>query len=144
MKNIYDGNVTTDGNGEAVVALPDYFEALNSDFRYQLTVIGTFAQAIVSQRIKDNRFVIMTSAPGVEVSWQVTGIRRDAWANKNRIKVEEVKTERERGHYLHPDAYDQPEERGVEWARSPELMKQMKESTNVEKAKLPREKSFQQ
>jgi hypothetical protein len=142
MKNIYDGTVTTDGNGEAVVTLPDYFDALNSDFRYQLTVIGTFAQAIVSQKIKNNRFGIMTNAPNVEVSWQVTGIRRDAWANKNRIKVEEEKRERERGYYLHPEAYDQPDERGVEWARSPELMKQMKESI-IEKAKLRRE-SLQQ
>jgi hypothetical protein len=134
MKNIYDGTVTTDGNGEAVVTLPDYFEALNSDFRYQLTVIGIFAQAIVSQKIKDNRFVIMTSAPNVEVSWQVTGIRRDAWAIKNRIKVVEEKSQRERGHYLHPEVYNQPAERGVEWARSPELMQQLKEFNDQGKA----------
>jgi trimeric autotransporter adhesin len=139
MKNIYDGTVTTDENGEAVVALPDYFEALNSDFRYQLTVIGMFAQAIVSQKIKNNRFVIMTNAPNVEVSWQVTGIRRDAWANQNRIKVEVEKSERERGQYLHPEAFNQAEEKGLEWARSPELMQQMKESRSTEKAKLRRE-----
>jgi trimeric autotransporter adhesin len=131
--------VTTDENGEAAVALPDYFEALNSDFRYQLTVIGTFAQAIIAQRIKDNRFVIRTSAPNVEVCWQVTGIRRDAWANKNRIRVEEEKPGRERGHYLHPEAFNQSEERGLEWARSPELMQQMKESRSTEKAKLRRQ-----
>jgi hypothetical protein len=127
MKNIYDGNVVTDEKGEATITLPDYFERLNRDFRYQLTVIGTFAQAIVSGKINGNRFTIRTSAPGVEVSWQVTGIRRDAWADKNRIKVEEAKPEKERGYYLHPEAWDQPEERGVEWARHPELMRQMKQ-----------------
>jgi hypothetical protein len=121
MKNIYDGNVTTDDNGEAVVDMPDYFEALNSDFRYQLTVLGTFAQAIVAKKIKGNRFVIKTSAPNVEVSWQVTGIRQDAFANKHRIPVEEVKPEIERGYYLHPDAFDKPLSRGVEWVRNPEL-----------------------
>jgi hypothetical protein len=127
MKNIYDGNVTTNENGEAMVELPDYFEALNRDFRYQLTVIGTFAQAIVADEIKDNRFTIRTNAPGVKVSWQVTGIRQDGWAKKNRIQVEVEKSERERGYYLHPEAYDQPEERSIQHLKHPELVKQTKE-----------------
>ena len=46
--NFYSGNITTDANGKATVQLPDYFEAINKDFRYQLTVLGTFAQAIIS------------------------------------------------------------------------------------------------
>jgi hypothetical protein len=128
MKNIYDGTVTTDANGDAVVELPAYFEALNKQFRYQLTVIGTFAQAIVADEIKGNRFMIKTNAANVKVSWQVTGVRQDAYANKNRIKSEEEKPERERGFYLHPEVFDQPEERGVEWARNPEMMRQMKET----------------
>ena len=89
---------------------------------------GTFAQAIVGDEIKDNRFTIKTNAAKVKVSWQVTGIRQDAFANQNRIKVEEDKPERERGYYLHPEAFNQPEERGIEWARHPELMRQMKEA----------------
>jgi hypothetical protein len=113
MKNIYDGNVVTDNKGEAVIEMPEYFETLNSDFRYQLTVLGTFAQAIVAEKIKGNRFVIRTSAPNVEVSWQVTGIRQDAFAKKNRIKVEVEKDERDRGYYLHPDAFNLPEERSI-------------------------------
>jgi hypothetical protein len=128
MKNIYDGNVVTDENGEATVDLPAYFEALNRDFRYQLTVIGTFAQAIVADEINGNRFLIRTSAPNVRVSWQVTGIRKDPWANKYRVSVDVEKSELERGYYLHPEAFNQPEERGVQWARNPEHMQQMKES----------------
>ncbi|HEY7544862.1 MAG TPA: hypothetical protein VID27_08270, partial [Blastocatellia bacterium] len=124
MMNVYNGNITTDENGEAIVEMPDYFEALNKDFRYQLTVIGTFAQAIVAKKIIGNRFVIRTNAPNVEVSWQVTGIRQDGWANKHRIEVEVEKGERERGYYLHPEAFDQPQERGVEWARNGEQMRQ--------------------
>ncbi len=127
MKNIYDGNVTTDANGEAVVEMPDYFEALNRDFRYQLTVIGSFAQAMVAEKIKGNQFRIKTNAPNTEVSWQVTGIRQDAYANKNRIPVEVNKTESERGFYLHPKAFDQAEERGIEWALNPQLMQQIKQ-----------------
>jgi hypothetical protein len=63
----------------------------------------------------------------MKVSWQVTGIRQDAWANKNRIKVEEDKPEIERGHYLHPEAFGQPEERSIDWARQPEVMRQSKQ-----------------
>ena len=127
MMNIYNGNITTDSGGLAVVELPDYFDTLNRDFRYQLTVVGQFAQAIVAEEVKDNRFTIQTSAPGVKVSWQVTGVRQDSWANKNRIKVEETKSELERGHYLHPEAFGKSEERGIDWANNPELMREMKQ-----------------
>src|SRR5262249_36196603 len=96
MKNIYDGNVVTDENGEAVIHLPEWFESLNRDFRYQLTAMGVFAQAIVAEKIKGNQFRIKTSLPNVEVSWQVTGIRQDAYANAHRIPLEESKPERER------------------------------------------------
>ncbi|MEW6127832.1 MAG: hypothetical protein AB1757_12410 [Acidobacteriota bacterium] len=113
MMNIYNGTITTDANGEATVTLPNWFEALNQDFRYQLTVIGTFAQAIVGEEIKDNRFVVKTNAPNVKVSWQVTGIRHDAYANKHRIPVEEQKPDNERGLLLHPDAFNQSAEKGV-------------------------------
>ena len=127
MKNIYDGNITTDAAGEAVVELPDYFEALNRDFRYQLTVIGQFAQAIVANKIANNRFTVHTDKPNVEVSWQVTGIRKDAWANAHRVTVEPAKTALYQGHYLHPELYGAPEESSIEWARHPETMKRLKE-----------------
>jgi hypothetical protein len=140
MMNIYNGNITTDNNGLAVVELPDYFESLNRDFRYQLTVVGQFAQAIVAEKVKDNRFTIQTSAPGVEVSWQVTGVRQDVWANKNRIQVEEAKSERERGFYLHPVAFGKDEERGVYWANNPELMREMKQSRLESKQKRPEQR----
>jgi len=105
MMNIYNGNVTTDAQGAAVVALPDWFETLNRDFRYQLTVIGQFAQAIVSDEIANHQFSIRTDKPHVKVSWQVTGVRQDAWANAHRIPVEVEKDARERGHYIHPELY---------------------------------------
>jgi len=125
--NIYSGNIITDANGEVAVTLPEWFEALNRDFRYQLTVIGTFAQAIVSEKVRHNRFTIRTNAPNVEVSWQVTGVRSDAVMLKHPFKAEEDKPERERGAYLNPEAYGQPEERGVAWMRYPEMMEKLKE-----------------
>jgi len=105
MKNIYDGVVTTDGSGYATVTLPDWFGTLNSDFRYQLTVIDVFAQAIIAEKITNNHFTIRTDKPDVEVSWQVTGIRKDAWARTHPMAVELTKSPGERGKYLNPDAY---------------------------------------
>lgn len=107
MKNIYDGVVTTDAQGFAVVELPAYFETLNRDFRYQLTCIGDFAQAIVSKKIENNHFVIRTDKPNMEVSWQVTGIRKDPWAEAHRIIPEVEKKDHQRGTYLHPELYGQ-------------------------------------
>jgi hypothetical protein len=129
--NVYSGNVVTDASGDAVVVLPEWFEAVNSDFRYQVTVIGSFAQAIVAREIKDNRFVIKSSAPQVKVSWQVTGVRSDPTMVKHPFSAEQEKPEVERGYYLVPEAYGQPEERGTTWARYPEMMKQLKEQRST-------------
>ena len=119
MMNIYNGNVTTDANGNALVTMPDWFEALNSDFRYQLTVIGQFAQAIVARKIANHTFAIKTDKPNVEVSWQITGIRQDAWAKAHRIPVEQAKTDQERGHYLHPELFGAPAEKSLAALRHP-------------------------
>jgi hypothetical protein len=119
MKNIYDGNVTTDGSGLATVTLPDWFEALNRDFRYQLTVIGQFAQAMVVSEVSNNQFTIKTDKPNVKVSWQVTGIRQDAWANANRIPVEVSKEPADQGLYLHPELFGAPSEKSIALAHHP-------------------------
>ncbi len=113
MMNVYNGNITTNKAGLATVALPDYFEALNRDFRYQLTVIGQFAQAIVAKEVSKGRFTIKTNRPGVKVSWQVTGIRQDAYANAHRIPTEVEKPPQEQGHYLHPELFGVGPEQAV-------------------------------
>ncbi len=105
MLNVYSGTVTTNRAGVARVRLPAYFEALNRDFRYQLTVIGAFARAMVSKEIIDNEFEIRTDPGRVKVCWQVTGVRKDAWAEANRLPVEETKPKAERGRYLHPELF---------------------------------------
>lgn len=115
MMDVYNGNITTDTRGEATVALPSYFEALNRDFRYQLTVIdGQFAQAVVSSKIKSNRFTIKTDKPNVEVSWLVTGIRHDPAAEKYRTQAEQDKPASEKGYYLQPELYGQPPSKSVD------------------------------
>lgn len=118
MMNLYNGNITTDANGEAVVTLPDYFMALNQDFKYQLTCIGTFAQAIVSEEIQNGVFKIKTDKPNVKVSWQVAGVRHDAAANYYRIKNEVDKVGVEKGFYLVPEAYGLPREMNAAYRNS--------------------------
>lgn len=110
MMNVHNGNVTLNASGEAWVVMPDWFEALNRDFRYQLTAVGAPGPNLyVAAKVSGNRFKIAGGVPGGEVSWQVTGVRQDAWANAHRIAVEEDKPEAERGSYLHPKEHGQPE-----------------------------------
>ncbi|MEN8193826.1 MAG: hypothetical protein ABFS12_13470, partial [Bacteroidota bacterium] len=139
MMNIYNGNVTTDGNGNANIELPEWFGALNKDFRYQLTVIGEFAQAIVSEEINNNRFSIKTDKPNVKVSWLVTGIRQDAFANANRILVEEMKKPEDRGKYLHPKAFGMPVTMGVDYDERFEQERVLMEEQEAEMEKMRKE-----
>lgn len=122
MMNIYNGNIVTDAQGIAVVKMPAYFEALNQDFRYQLTVIGTFAQAIVAEEMNNGEFRIRTNAPQVKVSWQVTGIRHDKYANAHRVVAEVEKEPEMKGRYLHAAEWGQPESRSIDAVTHPKAM----------------------
>ena len=136
MLNIYNGNVKLDSNGEAIVELPEWFGALNKDFRYSLTALGAPGPNLyIAEEVAENHFKIGGGTPGAKVSWTVTGIRQDAWAKAHRIKVEEEKTERERGHFLHPELFNQPEEKSVEWVRHPDLMNRSKQEREPLKQK---------
>ncbi len=127
MMNIYNGNVILNSNGEAVVELPAWFEALNRDFRYQLTCIGGFAPVYIAEEISGNRFKIAGGSPGMKVSWQVTGIRQDAYAKAHPLQVEEEKTGDERGKYLHPKEWGMPEIMGIGYEENQKLMGEMVE-----------------
>lgn len=117
MMNIYNGTIVTDQEGYATVTLPDWFETLNREFRYQLTVIDEadagWTLAKVVRKVHKNQFTIRTNYPNVEVSWQITGVRQDKFANANRIPVEEDKESWNKGRYLHPAAFGVSEELAV-------------------------------
>jgi hypothetical protein len=120
MMNIYNGEIVLDANGMAVVELPRWFEALNRDFRYQLTALDQAQPALhVARRIEGNRFTIAGGVPGASVSWMVTGVRHDAWANAHRVAVESVKPKGERGLFLHPTELGKAADKGIDWERSP-------------------------
>jgi hypothetical protein len=121
MKDMYDGTATTDASGNATIQLPKWFQALNRSFRYQLTPIGQFAQAIVATEVENNQFTIKTDKPYVKVSWQVTGTRHDAWANAHRIPVEVEKPQEERGYYIHPELFGQGQDKNIMVAHRPDM-----------------------
>ena len=130
MKNVYDGIVVLNDKGEVEVDLPDWFGTLNKDYRYQLTAIGApgpnlyIAKEIPetgadyanpADNINNNHssFRIAGGDSGMKVSWQVTGIRKDPWANAHRVEVEEDKPDKERGYYIYPDLYGQSADKEI-------------------------------
>ena len=133
MVNMYSGNVTTDELGLATVKLPDWFQVENGDFRYQLTVLGQFAQAIIKNKMEGNQFTIMTNNAHVEVSWQVTGVRQDAYAKAHPLVVEQAKRGTERGLYLHPELYGQSKQKQTVLGQHPEIMRRLPAARTAQK-----------
>jgi hypothetical protein len=132
MMNIYTGNVVLDGTGGASVQLPEWFEAVNGDYRYQLTAIGAAAPNLhIAQEVANHQFSIAGGAPGMKVSWQVTGVRHDVFARANPLVVEMEKPANERGFYIHPELYGQPENKQIEWGRFPTKMRRLKEKRAI-------------
>lgn len=109
MKNIYDGVVVLDASGAATVTLPTYFNALNKEYRYQLTCVGGYAPVYIAKEVANNTFEIAGGKPGLKVSWTVTGIRQDPYANTYRVQPEVEKSADEKGLYLYPEAYGKPD-----------------------------------
>ena len=114
MMNIYTGMARLDASGATTVSLPDWFEAVNNHFRYQLTAVGAPAPNLyVAREISNHQFVIAGGQPGMKVSWQVTGVRHDAFAKAHPLEVSVDKPEQERGYYLHPEFYGEGAEKGL-------------------------------
>lgn len=119
-QNFYSGNIVTDGKGYAWIELPDYFEEINRNFKYQLTVVDEsdsdqFIWAKVVHKIQQNRFCIRTNLPRVEVSWRVEADRNDLRVRFNRPTDVREKSPVEQGKYQHPEYYGFGPERGMDY-----------------------------
>ncbi|MFK7885164.1 MAG: hypothetical protein AB8F26_13385 [Phycisphaerales bacterium] len=112
--NEYSGNAILGADGAAWVQLPSYFEAINIDFRYSLTAIGSPAPGLyIAQEVTNNIFRIAGGQPGMKVSWEVKARRNDPYARAYAAPVELEKQGRERGRYLQPQLYGQPASKGM-------------------------------
>ncbi len=146
-QNVYNGNIVTDVNGNAIVTLPAYFDAINTNIKYQLTVIGgEFAQVIVSSEVRGNSFTIKTDKPNIKVSWQVTATRNDAYSKAHGFVAEQVKTGAEQGTYLSPELYGQPATTvvggGATATAAPSAAPVGDTNQNVEKANIKAQQSI--
>ena len=112
-----------------ILFIPFALAGINKDFRYQLTVIGTFAQAIIGEKISGNKFTIKTSIPNVEVSWQVTGVRHDAFSNSHPMVPVVEKESYNKGKYLNPADYGKPETTMIGYEVSKPAKPQMTKTT---------------
>ena len=105
VKNIYDGIATLDTNGEVVIALPEYFDALNTSTRYQFFPLDeAMPNLYIKAEERNNAFTIAGGTPGGRVSWQITGIRHDPYIQRNPVRNEVWKgpnEEVDRGECLH-------------------------------------------
>jgi hypothetical protein len=113
FKAVYDGIVTLDASGAAAIQLPKYVESFCGDFRYQLTCVGGYAPVYVSSEISGNQFSIAGGQPGLKVSWQITGIRKDKYAQANPLEVEKKKLASQQGKYLHPELFGYSADRSL-------------------------------
>lgn len=109
--NVYSGTVTLDANGAAVVVLPAFVQKVTRDFRYQLTAIGAAMPNLhVAEKVRDGRFAIAGGVANKQVSWEVKGVRDDAWVRTFGHAAEPMKPEAVRGTYLNPSLHGAPPE----------------------------------
>ncbi len=110
--NMYRGTVPFDSNGEATVTMPDYFDAVNANFSYQLTPIGSYAPLYIKEKLDNGIFIIAGGQTGMEVSWTVYAERNDPYLQQHpESKAVEVEKESwNQGKYLQPDLYNQSDD----------------------------------
>jgi hypothetical protein len=127
MMNVYNGNISLDGTGQAVVEMPDYFEALNSDFRYQLTAVGAPGPGLyIAGEIANNQFRIAGGTPGAKVSWTVTGVRKDPQSQQLDRTVVRDKPANKTGRYFNPAVYGKDKSSSTLHAAHSQLLRQMR------------------
>jgi hypothetical protein len=86
VMDVYDGIATLDKNGDVTVQLPDYFDALNDEVRYQFSPLDqAMPNLYVKTQEKNNQFGIAGGVANGEISWQITGVRHDPYIEANPI-----------------------------------------------------------
>jgi hypothetical protein len=100
-------------DGQVNIKLPEYFDTLNhpEGREINLTCINGWSPLYLDGKIENNQFTVKTTDEGnlrQELSWVIYGVRNDAYAKKNPIIVEQLKSEDNeftKGAYIHPEAF---------------------------------------
>jgi hypothetical protein len=104
--SVIGGNAVTDANGRVRVKVATLFARHHTDIRYQVTPLGEYQQVYVAAKLdRGGRFTIAADRPGLEVSWQLTGVRTDPAARDQPLRVEARKPRRYQGRYLQPTLF---------------------------------------
>lgn len=114
--NLYRGVVVLDANGNATIEMPEYFDAININFSYNLTAIGSSAPGLyVAEELSNGEFKISGGNPNMKVSWTVYAQRNDEYVKQNPQSSQVVVEKREgnKGKYLMPELYNQPKEKSI-------------------------------
>jgi hypothetical protein len=114
---IYRGQVKLDPQGEAVVQLPDYFQALTREDEATVTLTSIGRPFLTGyQWQSDQASFTVYGQPDREVSWVVYADRDDPVIQQLSKPVEEEKGPKSkicaRGRLLYPQAYGYPESMG--------------------------------
>jgi hypothetical protein len=118
--DVYSGNVTTNAKGFAIVTMPRWFQALNRSFRYQLTIVGSRGwNARVVKPMANNRFTIQSDRSHVQVSWEVSAVRHDRYAEAHSTRVIVSKPKADQGKYVHPELYGKPRSAAIGYRQPP-------------------------
>lgn len=114
--NMYRGSIVLDANGEAIITMPAYFDAINTNFSYQLTAVGAAMPNlfVADELTLGGQFKISGGVANKKVSWVVYAERNDEWVRQypNSKVVEEEKPEELKGTYLVPALFGMPANMG--------------------------------
>ena len=115
--NLYRGTTVFDSNGNASIKLPEYFNAINKDFSYQLTPVGAaMPNLFIKNKINSTgEFTISGGINNKEVSWVVYGVRNDKYlqVNPNQRKTVIEKPNHYKGRYWDVKSWGKTDEEGI-------------------------------
>ncbi len=107
--NVYAGRVFAGADGMAEVILPEWFELVNANYRYQLTALRAPAPDLhVAGEIESNRFLIGGAGDGQEISWEVRARRNDRTMRRLEAEPEIDKPAHMQGTFLDPLVWGRP------------------------------------
>jgi hypothetical protein len=135
---LYRGKVKLNSSGDAKVSLPVYFKDLTKEegATIQITCIGQPFNVGYEWNEDFSAFIVYGEA-NKEISWMVLSDRNDPAINLHRkpVVIEKNGDDKigyKKGYYLHPEAYNQPKEKGYDYLwhyKNKKIKREVKKTT---------------